>query len=78
MKVRLENLTVDEDIYPRPRISQKTVENYMEALKGGAVFPPIDVQKVLVEKNGRQMEELICLDGFHRIQAYKEYNIVTS
>jgi hypothetical protein len=46
IKVRLDEISLDEDIYPRSTFSHKTVEHYVEALKGGAVFPPIVVQKV--------------------------------
>jgi|GEM_PF-2325964 DNA modification methylase len=85
MKVRLDEVSIDEDIYPRlverggrfvPRISGKTIESYVEAIKGGAVFPPIEVQRIRIhlEEEGETVEKLICLDGWHRILAYKEYN----
>jgi len=83
MKVRLDEVSIDLDIYPRlverrgklvPRISQRTVESYVEALKGGAVFPPIEVQRIRVEEKGEKVEKLICLDGWHRILAYRKYN----
>jgi hypothetical protein len=74
MKVKLDEVLLDEDIYPRRNISHKTIESYVEALKGGATFPPIEVQKVIVEEDEREIEKLICLDGWHRILAYKEYN----
>ena len=74
MKVRLDEVLLDEDIYPRQNISHKTVDGYVEALKGGAVFPPIEVQKIFVKEREKRVERLICLDGWHRILAYKEYN----
>jgi len=83
MKVKLNEVVIDEDIYPRlverggkfiPHISQRTVEGYVEALKGGATFPPIVVQKVKEEKEGGAQEKLVCLDGWHRILAYQEFN----
>ena len=74
MKVGLDEVTQDEDIYPRQNISHRTVESYVEALKGGATFPSIEVQRVLVEEDGNEIEKLVILDGFHRILAYKEYN----
>jgi DNA-binding MarR family transcriptional regulator len=39
-------------------------------LKGGAVFPPIVVQKV---KDNDGKEKLICIDGWHRVTTYREY-----
>jgi len=50
-------------------MSQKTVESYVEALKGGAVFPPIEVQKIRSDE-----VSTICLDGWHRLEACREYN----
>jgi len=74
VKVRLEEISLDEDIYPRRNISNKTIESYVEALKGGANFPRIEVQKIIAEEDGKEIEKLICLDGWHRILAYKEYS----
>jgi transcriptional regulator with XRE-family HTH domain len=70
IKVRLDEINLDENIYPRKTFSHKTVEHYVEALKGGAVFPPIVVQKVR-DNDGK--EKLICIDGWHRVTAYREY-----
>jgi len=55
-------------IYPRERISQKTIESYAEALQCGAKFPPVLLQKIIDEE---QIERIIILDGFHRTEAYK-------
>lgn len=55
-------------IYPRERISQKTIESYAEALQCGAKFPPVLLQKIYDED---QNEKIINLDGFHRTEAYK-------
>ena len=74
MKVRLDKVSLDEDIYPRRHVSNKTIGSYVEALKGGAKFPPIEVQKIIADENEKEIEKLICLDGWHRILAYKEYN----
>jgi len=57
----------DEDVYPRQRINHKTIENYLEALKAGAKFPPIEVQRIF---EGEE-EKVVVLDGLHRIEAYK-------
>ena len=57
-----------DPIYPRERISQKTIESYAEALQCGAKFPPVLLQKIYDED---QNEKIINLDGFHRTEAYK-------
>jgi len=70
MKEKIENLVIDNDIYPRIHINHKTIDAYTEALKAGAKFPPIEVQKII--DNGE--EKIIVLDGLHRLEAYKKYN----
>jgi DNA modification methylase len=70
-KLRLNEIGFDGEIYPRKQVSRKTVESYVEALKGGAVFPPIEVQR-LKYKDG--VEKIICLDGRHRVLAIEEFN----
>jgi len=70
IKVRLDEINLDEGIYPRKTFSHKTVEHYIEALKR-VVFPPIVVQKVRDNDDGK--EELICIDGWHKVTAYREY-----
>jgi len=83
MKVKLDEIHLDKDIYPRlterageliPRLSRTTIESYVEALKGGATFPPIEIQKIRIEEDGKETERLVCLDGWHRVLAYKDYN----
>jgi len=64
----LKSITKDDDIYPRVHESQKTIDSYVEALKAGAKFPPIVVQKISV--NGK--ESTIMLDGLHRLRAYEK------
>lgn len=57
-----------DSIYPRERISQKTIESYAEALQCGAKFPPVLLQRIYDENKN---EKIINLDGFHRTEAYK-------
>ena len=71
MKVKIEGIEFDDDIYPRKYISHETIENYVEALHGGAIFPPIEVQKVQYLDG---TIKLICLDGKHRFESFKEFN----
>jgi len=70
LKVSLEDIEFDDDVYPRRNISRKTVNGFVEALKGGANFPPVEVQEV--KENGEK--ELLCLDGKHRVLAYGKFN----
>jgi len=71
MKVKLKEIEFDKDIYPRKHVSHEAVRAYCEALKGGTVFPPIEVQRI---DYGNGVVKLVCLDGKHRIQAIEEYN----
>lgn len=73
VQVKLDQIHFEEKIYPRKQMSQKTVESYIESLKGGAQFPPIELQKV---KYPDGKEKNIILDGMHRFSAYKEYDSV--
>ena len=70
MKLKIDDICQDNSIYPREQVSRKAIDSYIEALKAGATFPPIEVQKI---KDGDE-EKIILLDGFHRWNAYKEYN----
>ena len=70
MKVKLSEIKKDDDVYPREKISHKTITSYIEAIRGGAEFPPVEVQRI--SDNG--VTKLISLDGWHRIEAYREYN----
>lgn len=69
-KMKLEEIEVDEDIYPRVQRSPSAVVSYVEALKAGAVFPPITVQRIIDDKETKT----ISLDGSHRLEAYNTYN----
>lgn len=59
----------DDDIYPRVQINHKAIESYVEAMKIGAQFPDILIQKI----NNSETELVILLDGYHRNEAYKKY-----
>jgi hypothetical protein len=67
IKLKVSEIEKDDDIYPRMNISQKTVDAYVESLKCGAEFPPIEVQRII--DNGK--ERIIALDGIHRTEAHK-------
>ena len=76
-KIKINDVIVDQDIYPRQTKSQITISAYAESLKIGAEFPPIEVQKILTDEE----EQTILLDGLHRLEAYekakiKEINVI--
>lgn len=66
--MKLDQITKDDDIYPRLQISHKAIESYGEALNAGAKFPPILVQKI--KENSH--EKTIVLDGLHRLEACRK------
>ena len=70
-KLSIKNLHIDKDIYPRKSIIQSLVESYAEALKAGAIFPPIKVQKII---EGNE-EKIVVIDGVHRVEAHKKCKI---
>lgn len=74
MKVRLEEVTLDENIYPRIKRSEKLIEEFVDALRVGDEFPPIEVQKVKIQTEDEEVTKTILLDGWHRLEAYRRYN----
>lgn len=65
MKVKLDDLVVDANIYPRNGINWHKVGEYVEAIQSEEEFPPL-----VVEKNSKKI-----LDGIHRYHAYKKTGI---
>lgn len=59
----------DDRLYPRKKVSHKTIDSYAEALKCDAKFPPVLLQKVLTKEGEKQT---VILDGFHRTEAHKQ------
>ncbi len=73
MQINLSTLTWDQSIYPRAGKNQKTIESYLEALKIGAQFPPVTIQKVYnYPLDGAKREATLIIDGLHRFFAFKE------
>lgn len=70
-KIKLTEIFFDEDFYPRERVNQKKVNEYIEAIKAGKVFPPIKLQQVTYPAGGTK---LVLLDGAHRTTAYAQFN----
>jgi len=68
MEIEISKIVLDEYIYPRSNKSNKTIETYAEAIKAGAQFPPITVQRVI---NFNQLDEaILIIDGLHRLEAH--------
>lgn len=62
--LKTEEVNFDEFIYPRDRWSQATVYQYMEAMKQGAVFPPITVAWF--------DDDYVLIDGKHRLESHTQ------
>ena len=73
MEVTIADLTWSTFIYPREGKNEKTVKAYIEALKIGAKFPPIKIQRVFnYPQDSEKIEARLILDGIHRWLAFKE------
>ena len=62
-KIKLEDVVIDNAVYPRERWNSHTISEYADALKAGSQFPPIVLQN----------ETNVLLDGMHRLLAAKKY-----
>jgi hypothetical protein len=63
-RLPIDQVVLDDTLYPRNQPDWLTVYRYSEAMAQGAVFPPIVV--------GRKDKFYICLDGRHRVLATKK------
>jgi DNA-binding XRE family transcriptional regulator len=73
MEVNISDLTWAPFIYPRGGKNEETVKAYVEALKVGAKFPPIKIQRVFnYPEENEKIEAVLILDGIHRWSAFKE------
>jgi len=66
VKININDLSMDNDIYPRIEKSPATILDYTEKLRAGVEFPSIETQRI--QENGTV--KTIILDGYHRWQAY--------
>ena len=60
--MKVSELLLDYDLYPRDRIEPYNVNQMVEALKAGRELPPIIVDR----------KSLRVVDGFHRVRAYQK------
>lgn len=68
MRVRIKDIKEYEDIYPRSSPNEKLIEKYVANMEAGDIFPAIEIQKV----SDAGKEFYVVLDGWHRIEAYKQ------
>lgn len=59
----IENIIIDEEIYPRKQGVWLVAYQYSQAMKAGAIFPPIVI--------GEYKKKLYLIDGRHRMNAHK-------
>lgn len=60
--MKVSELLLDYDLYPRERIEPFNVTQMFEALKSGRELPP-----VVIDRKSRRV-----VDGFHRVRAYQK------
>ncbi|HHW43807.1 MAG TPA: helix-turn-helix domain-containing protein [Desulfotomaculum sp.] len=64
--MKINEITIDESIYPRTEIDPETVARYREVLESGVKLPPL-----VAMPDGR------LLDGRHRLEAYRQLGAET-
>jgi hypothetical protein len=64
--VKIEEIRMDERVYPRMRPDWMVIAQYADAMKAGADFPPVQL--------GRFKGDYYLIDGRHRIEAAKRCN----
>lgn len=66
--LRLEQIKLDDAVYPREDINWKIVTEYLEAIQAGDIFPPVELTKMDVDGN----LTYTLIDGYHRYHAFKK------
>ena len=69
MKLKLSEITIDQDIQPRVSLDQHVLVNYKERMKEGDVFPA-----VVVYDDGNKKW---LADGFHRYRSHQDLKRAT-
>lgn len=67
-EVKLASIRLDGGTQPRAELREDVIEDYAEAMRAGAVFPP-----VVVYFDG---EAYWLADGFHRVKAARGAGVV--
>ncbi|MEO5351023.1 MAG: ParB N-terminal domain-containing protein [Magnetococcus sp. YQC-3] len=65
--VKITDVKVDEEIYPRNQSDWLTAFQYSRSMQAGAIFPPIMV--------GRYAGQLYLIDGKHRMEANQKNKV---
>jgi ParB-like chromosome segregation protein Spo0J len=63
MYLPIDSILIDELYYPRNEISWRQIQNYVNAIRTGATFPPVVV--------GKRDDRYVLIDGRHRYEAFK-------
>jgi ParB-like chromosome segregation protein Spo0J len=63
MRIKIEQVIVDNELYPRNQMDWLTAYRYADAIQAGATFPPLVV--------GKKAHAFVLIDGRHRLDAYK-------
>jgi len=69
-RIKLDEIIIDEFIYPRPQKDQDNVWSLIEKLKVGTKLDPMVIQKIIKDDE----EQIILLNGAHRLEAYRIFN----
>lgn len=65
MKIEIQRLVLDYDIYPRTRVNDYYVGRLVAAFKAGAKFPPLVIEASSIR----------VIDGFHRYHVYLDQEV---
>lgn len=63
MYINIENVLIDENLYPRNQVYWKNTQQLMCAIQTGATLPPIIV--------GKRGNRFVIIDGRHRFEAFR-------
>lgn len=64
LRIPINGILIDGDLQIRNEVYTYKVEQYAQAYKNGAVFPPVEV--------GKKGNGFVLIDGFHRLGALKK------
>lgn len=74
--VKIEDIIRLPEIQIRTRISKGTVDQYVDSMEEGVKFDPVDAFTDSIEVEGVKQERIILADGWHRILAFEEREVL--